>query len=68
MAAYVILKSIKSDISRTKCDKKDKEATFPTKFGIPDLMGGFLMRSETILTFKSEMATQKWPPTPYLNT
>ena len=68
MAAYVILKSIKSDISWTKCDKKANEATFPTKFGIPDLMGGFLMCSETILTFKSKMAAQQWPPTPYLNT
>ena len=68
MAAYAILKSIKSDISLTKCDKKVNEATFPTKFGIPDLMKGFLMRSETILTFKSKMVAQKWPPTPYLNT
>ena len=68
MAAYAILKTIKSDIAWTKCDKKANEATFPIKFGMPDLMEGFLMRSETILTFKSKMAAQKWPPTPYLNT
>ena len=68
MAAYAILKTIKSDISWAKCDKKVNEATFPTKFGIPELMEGFLMHSETTLTFKSKMAAQKWPPTPYLNT
>ena len=68
MAAFAILKTIISDISWTKFDKKVNEATFPTKFGIPDLMEGFLMRSETILTFISKMAAQKWPPTPYLNT
>ena len=68
MAAYAILKNIKSDISWTECDKKANEATFPTKFGIPDLMWGFLKRFETILTSKSKMAAQKWPPTPYLNT
>ena len=27
----------------------------------------FLIFSETILTFKSKMAAQKWPLTPYLN-
>ena len=41
MAAYAILKTITSDIYWTKCDKKANEATFPTKSGIPDLMGGF---------------------------
>ena len=45
LAAYAILKPIKSDIFWTKCNKKAYEATFPTKFGIPDLMVGFLMRS-----------------------
>ena len=68
MAAYAILKTIKSDISWTKCANKANEATFPTKFGNPDLMERFLLHSETILTFKSKMAAQKWPPTPCLNT
>ena len=68
MAAYAILKTIKSDISWTKCAKKANESTFPTKFGNPYLMERFLLHSETILTFKSKMAAQKWLPTPYLNT
>ena len=68
MAAHAILKTIKIDISWTKRDKKANEATFPTKFGIPDLMEGFLPRSETILILKSKMAAQKWHPTPCLNT
>ena len=68
MAADAILKTIKSDISWAKCDKKENEATFPTKFGIPDPMEGFLMHCETTFTFKSKMAAQKWPLTPYLNT
>ena len=50
MAADAILKTIKSDISWTKCAKKANEATFPTKFGNPYLMEIFLLRSETILT------------------
>ena len=58
MAAYAILKTIKSDISWTKCAKKANETTFPTKFGIPELMERFLLCSETILTFKSKMAAQ----------
>ena len=56
MAAYAILKTIKSDISWAKCVKKANEAIFRTKFGIPDPMEGFLMHSETTLTFKSKMA------------
>ena len=59
MAVYAILKTNTNDICWTKCDKKANEATFPTKFGIPDLMEGFLLRSETILTFKFKMAAQK---------
>ena len=39
MAVDAILKTIKSDIVCTKCAKKANEATFPTKVGIPDLMG-----------------------------
>ena len=62
MAAYAILWTIKSDISWTKCARKANEATFPTKFGIPGLMERLLLRSETILTFKSKMTAQKWPP------
>ena len=58
MAADAILKSIQSDISWTKCDKNANEATFPTKFGIPDPVERFLLCSETILTFKSKMAAQ----------
>ena len=68
MAAYAILKTIKSDISWSKCAKKANESTFPTKFNNPYLMEWFLLRSETTLTFKSKMAAQKWLPTPYLNT
>ena len=68
MAAYAILKTTKSDISWTKCANEANEATFPTKFNNPYLMERFLLHSETILTFKSKMAAQKWPPTPYLNT
>ena len=68
MAAYAILKTIQSDISWSKCAKKANESTFPTKFSNPYLMEWFLLRSETILTFKSKMATQKWLPTPYLDT
>ena len=56
MTDYAILKTIKSDISWTKCAKKANESTFPTKFGISDLMERFLMHSETILTL-SKMAT-----------
>ena len=51
MAAYAILKTIKSDISWTKCANKANKATFPTKFGNPDLMERLLLHSETILTF-----------------
>ena len=58
MAADAILKTIKSDISWTKCDKNANEATFPTKFDIPDPIERFLPCSETILTFKSKMAAQ----------
>ena len=58
MAADAILKTIKSDIFCTKCAKKANEATFPTKFGIPDLMERMFLCSETILTFKSKMAAQ----------
>ena len=68
MAANAILKTIKSDISWTKCAKKANEATFPTKFGNPYLMEIFLFRSETILTYGYKMAAQKWTLTPYLNT
>ena len=67
MAAYAILKTIKGDISWTKCAKKANESTFLTKFDNPDLMEIFLLRSETILTFKSKMGAQKWLQTPYLN-
>ena len=55
MAANAILKTIKSDISWTKCDQNANEATFPTKFVIPDPIERFLMCSETILTFKSKI-------------
>ena len=58
MAADAISKTIKSDISWIKCDKNANEATFPTKFGIPDLIERVLPFSETILTFKSKMAAQ----------
>ena len=58
MAASAILKTIKSDISWTKGDKNANKATFPSKFGIPDPIEGFLLCSETILTFKSKMAAQ----------
>ena len=58
MAADAILKTIKSDISWTKCDKNANGATFPTKFGIPGPTERFLLCSETILTFKSKMAAQ----------
>ena len=56
MAAYAILKTIKSDLSWAKCVKKANEAIFRTKFGIPDPMEGFLRHSETTLTFESKMA------------
>ena len=56
MAAYAILKTIKSDIVWTKCANEANEANFPTEFGNPYLMKRFLLHSETILTFKSKMA------------
>ena len=68
MAADAILKTIKSDISWTKCAKKANKAIFPSKFCNPDLMEIFLLRAETNLTYKSKMAAKKWPLTPYLNT
>ena len=51
MAADAILKPIKSDSFCTKCAKKKKanEATFPTKFGIPDLMERIFVCSENHL-------------------
>ena len=66
MAANAKLKTRKSDISWIKC--AEKAIFFSIKFGITDLMERFLPCSETILTFESKMAAQKWPPTPYLNT
>ena len=50
------------------CQKKANEAVFPTKFGIPDLMEKFLLRSETSLTSKSKKAAEKWSPAPQLDT
>ena len=56
MAADAILKTRKSDfLLKQMCLKPANKVTFPTKFGIPDLMERFLLYSETILTFKSKI-------------
>ena len=58
MAANAILKTIKSDISWTKCAKKANEATFLLSLASQIQMERFLLCSETILTFKPKMAAQ----------
>ena len=37
---------------------KANKVTFPTKFGIPDLMERFVLYSETIFTFESKIVAQ----------
>ena len=48
----------KSDLFWSKCAWKANKITFPTKFGIPDLMQRFVLDSETIFTFKSKIVAQ----------